>query len=272
MNDDDVEPWDDFLDYRGEVDRHQQPPELSHYCDLTALHSILVNDALWASNIRFLNDKEEMDFGIEVAVELVEELAREKGLNPPHFESDEFKSYPIPDVYAVSFCESPDLLSMWRGYGLGSQSVSIQFDFRTLAQRVDTQELMLSNVAYGRPAALEELREYLSVRSALFTFGRTVDRNAVFELCPSFKNEHFKEEQEWRLIYANGTLDVLHRPKGNVLLPYVKIDRIRDAIYSITVGPGKDSELTKRSIEHFLQGRKELAHIQVHLSKIPYRT
>jgi hypothetical protein len=110
------------------------------------------------------------------------------------------------------------------------------------------------------------------------------DINTVYEYAPLVKNEHFSEEQEWRLISKLRTPDPLttldlaikfepqHRMRDNVLLPFLNVAKIGGAISTITVGPGKDSELTKRSIEHYLKGKDHLSRITVQLSNIPYRT
>ena len=58
----------------------QQPKEsrfprtLSHYTGLDGFLSIIQNNTIRASNILFLNDKEEMQYGIDVATEVLKEI------------------------------------------------------------------------------------------------------------------------------------------------------------------------------------------------------
>ncbi|MBY3243457.1 DUF2971 domain-containing protein [Rhizobium laguerreae] len=268
--------------HQQQENRKDLPPQLSHYCDLYALQSILTHNQLWGSNIRFLNDKQEMDYGINVAKNVMEEILLRgyRGTTGPSKRRWQIPN--IPDVYAVCFCREPDLLSQWRGYGSHSQNVSIQFDALNVAVLGYMRSFFLKKVVYGENDAIEKLRSELD---AVPNFAqqimqtKTIDttseqRNVILRLSPQFKNEHFREEQEWRLISADAHHEVCHRPRDNVLLPYVKIGFPNDGplpITGITVGPGKDSDLTKKSIEHFLKTNPNYRDVRVEVSKIPFR-
>ncbi|MBY5533650.1 DUF2971 domain-containing protein [Rhizobium leguminosarum] len=262
--------------------RSDLPPTLSHYCDLYALNSILIKHSLWASNIRFLNDKKEMDFGIDVAKDLLDELRQStyKGSTPMP-PSRRIAITDIPDVYAVCFCEKSDLLSQWRGYGSTQQSVSIQFDSSGLLTLGFMKMFSLKKIIYGREKALAQLRDgfdriddivgAISRREPVDTPAE--QKRVILELSPQFKTEHFEEEQEWRLVSFGEQKQISYRPRDNVLLPYVQVGHpanIPLPIGSITVGPGKDNELTKKSIEHLL-ANSAYPHVQVRTSEIPFR-
>lgn len=258
------------------------PPTLSHYCDLSALNSILTKHSLWASNIRFLNDKKEMDFGIDVAKDLLDELRQSsyKGSTPMP-PSRRILMTDIPDVYAVCFCEKPDLLSQWRGYGSAQQSVSIQFDPGGLLMLGYLKMFSLKKIIYGRERAIAQLRDgFDKIDDIVGAISRrgpvdtpSEQKRVILELSPQFKTEHFEEEQEWRLVSFGEQKQVSYRPRDNVLLPYVEVVHPANTplpIGSITVGPGKDNELTKKSIEHLL-ANSAYPHVQVRASEIPFR-
>lgn len=260
---------------------------LSHYCDLNALLSILTNHNLWATNIRFLNDREEMDFGLRVANDVLNEaaaLTNSDSENKPKSKANRkprFDAAGMPDVYVVSFCEKPDLLSQWRGYGTTGQSVSIQFRKHGLEELSKISDFALSKVTYGRAEAMNLLRRQIQSRDEIIAaivsgsdLVSQIDYNGVvFRTSPQFKNEHFAEEQEWRLISTDKREDVRYRVRDNVLLPYVAIEaKPHHQIASITIGPGKDSELTKKSVQHFIDNSEAYKGIPVLQSKIPYRT
>ena len=263
--------------------RSDLPDTLSHYCDLHALNSILTKHSLWASNIRFLNDKKEMDFGIEVAKDLLEELRTSNYKGSTHLPPPRRVSFSdIPDVYAVCFCEKPDLLSQWRGYGSSQQSVSIQFKPDGLMILGYLQMLSLKKIIYGREKALEQLREGFD-RNIPDIVGAIVrdepidrpgeQKRVILELSPQFKSEHFQEEQEWRFVSYGTRQNVSYRPRDNVLLPYVEVKHpagIPLPIASITIGPGKDNDLTKKSVEH-LVANSDYKHVRVVTSDIPFR-
>ncbi|NTI48975.1 DUF2971 domain-containing protein [Agrobacterium rhizogenes] len=257
-----------------------QPPELSHYCDLNALQSMLTHNQIWGSNIRFLNDKQEMDYGIDVAKNVMQEILdrQQRGSTRRRWTMAPV----IPDVYAACFCEKPDLLSQWRGYGSHSQNVSIQFDLLNLSVLGLMREFRLQKVIYGETDAIQRLRHELDSIPDLveqITENKTIDSNSeqrkvILRLSPQFKNEHFQEEQEWRLISTGEAYEVKYRARDNVLLPYVAIGFAEGGplpIKRITVGPGKDSALTKRSIEHFLKTSSNYQDVEVEVSKIPFR-
>lgn len=270
--------------HQQQEERKDLPPQLSHYCDLHALQSILMKHQLWGSNIRFLNDKQEMDYGINVAKSVMEEILVRgyRGTTGPSPTKRRWQMPNIPDVYAVCFCREPDLLSQWRGYGSHSQNVSIQFDALNLAVLGFMRSFLLQKVVYGEDDAIQKLRSELDAIPNLaqqIIEHKTIDttaeqRNVILRLSPQFKNEHFREEQEWRLISKGDHHEVSYRPRDNVLLPYVTIGFPNDGplpITGITVGPGKDAELTKKSIEHFLKTNTNYRDVRVDVSKIPFR-
>ena len=57
------------------------------------------------------------------------------------------------------------------------------------------------------------------------------------------------------------------------MIPYLKLklgDNDKLPIKYIRIGPGREQELTKRSVELYLQN-KQYEHVEVRLSNVPYR-
>lgn len=129
--------------------------------------------------------------------------------------------------------------------------------------------------------------------------------SAVSELAPLFKNEAFQEENEWRIVVCLDEANVLFpyidfikfRPRGDILLPYICLfasnlrtendanqskegeSRISKPQYNehtmlpikeIIIGPSSNKEITKTSIEYYLNS-KEIDNILVKASSIPFR-
>ena len=104
------------------------PEKLWHYTSITGFQGIVESKRIWATDARFLNDREELihidqfaDEVIEAATERDKELvslalrlARIRGLR----------------VFVACFTELEDNLSQWRGYSHDSIGVSLAFDFR----------------------------------------------------------------------------------------------------------------------------------------------
>lgn len=281
---------DDNNDLFGPVPSSKQSPPLSHYTSLDGFLNIIKESQIRASNILFLNDTEEMEYGMKVAKDVMQTLAT-RPFDPPVKRLQKTLSVAgsIPDVYACCFCEEPDMLSQWRGYGAASQSVSIQFDTDQLVALARAQEFELSQVIYGKKQAMSLLRERLKsaepsasiVRSLLGSddpSAYTADdarRTAVLDLAPRFKNDAFKEEREWRIIArAHVVKQVEYRTRDNVIMPYVNVGskNTRLPITRVTVGPGKDAALTRKSVEKFLSKNLFYNEIEVAISAIPFRT
>ncbi len=263
---------------------------LSHYTSLDGFLNIIRESQIRASNILFLNDTEEMEYGMRVARDVLAEIDQARSDAPIRQLTRALTgSSDIPDVYACCFCEEQDMLSQWRGYGAATQSVSIQFDADQLAALARAQEYDLFQVSYGKKQAINQLRERLRtaesraavVRALLqskYESGYTADdarRAAVVDLAPRFKNDAFSEEREWRIV-AKGYVvkHVEYRTRDNVIIPYVNVGspNTRLPITRVTVGPGKDAGLTRKSIEKFLSQGPFYSDVQVAVSSIPFRT
>jgi hypothetical protein len=141
-------------------------------------------------------------------------------------------------------------------------------------------------VIYGQIKTKSEITQALSEKLGEFETATNGDgvsedekrKNAhslLSGLLPQFKHSGFKEEQEWRIVVQQSTVRpiVSFRAKAHVLLPYLKLKLANGGklpIKYIRVGPGREQELTKRSIESYLASRS-YEDVEVHLSNVPYR-
>lgn len=266
----------------------QNPSFLSHYTSLSGFVGILNTKALWASNVSFLNDKSELDHGLKAA-----KLAAQttKKLNDGQYASElvrvvkDLSSGKIPKTYAVCFCEDLDSLSQWRAYSKGVQGVCVTFDFSDLKKFVRNNEATIVKIIYSDASTVSKMREKL--RDVLFDtkdFDDIIGYNSrdvynslykgVSFLLPQFKHYGFRDEKEHRIVLQinNGEEDVCNfRVVENRIVPYIEM-KFKDKVplRSVTVGPGVDQELTKRSVEAFLR-HKEYIDIEVNVSTVPFR-
>ncbi|MBX5145388.1 DUF2971 domain-containing protein [Rhizobium lentis] len=268
---------------QAEILGEQDVSTLSHYCDLNALHSVLTNNQLWASNIQFMNDELEMEYGIEVARGIVKDYL--KGGAKPNVMTYRRLRNDIPDVYACCFCVDPDLLSQWRGYGLSKQSVSIQFDRQRLSDFAKKYSADLVNIIYGASDA-RQLYEGLATEGSILTYYRelqgkmeglnatALEKNLILQAAARIKDPSFREEAEWRIVAHGGQRELHFRPKEHLLVPYIKIGDPETAlpVLGITVGPGKDVDLTIKSIEKFLASSSFYGNVPVVRSGVPFRS
>lgn len=118
------------------------PSTLWHYTSFRGLQGIVSSASIWATEHRFLNDREEFLHAKRLAEELVDEepefignrypardiLRKSVGaaLNSGHLHEERLR------VMVASLAEEGDQLSQWRGYADDSRGVSIGLDMRHL--------------------------------------------------------------------------------------------------------------------------------------------
>lgn len=232
---------------------HPTPNQLFHYTDGSGLLGILESSTLWASDAELMNDSAELLFGAKLFLELLEKRLSivESSIELERLRAEvqsQFLDRTSPNLnpefffYLVSFCHTSDLLSMWRGYS-ASGGFCIEFDKSILLESIRCNEHLevdLLAVRYGQDAVVileRELDEFL-------TQTHTDTRSFVWNLTKIFagvKDEAFQEEQEYRLI-ARAPACYGPRPEIRVgsrhLLNYRELSFTREAIRSVTVGPG----------------------------------
>jgi hypothetical protein len=118
------------------------PSTLWHYTSYAALQGIITSKKIWATEYRFLNDREEFLHAKDLAQKLVDEepeyvgeqfparmhvdAAVDLAFNTGYLHEEELR------VMVASFSEEGDQLSQWRGYACDSRGVSIGFDLRNI--------------------------------------------------------------------------------------------------------------------------------------------
>lgn len=141
--------WDDYntvLDdgLRERPDGAANAPLLAHDTSLENLENILSNNQFWLSNPLYMNDLEEVRFGVVNGANLVHSNDRLRAVFLSDTRravfyyafSDCFTHYDreqVLDLYVMCFSEhdakdSDGRLSMWRGYGDNGKGAAIVFD------------------------------------------------------------------------------------------------------------------------------------------------
>lgn len=204
-------------------------PLFAHYTSLDALEKILTSREIWFSNPLFMNDLEEVRFGVLRGTdEIIESKdiaeafgSRERNdifLNNLIQYKTQFEDVEAFDTYV--FCVSEHnpknedgLLSMWRGYGGNGKGAAIIFD----SERIPFSEggvLILGKVHYAsKENRIEYIRKIASVFSNIVKSTQINDSqiyiaaHAIFQRIVLFalfsKHHGFLEEQEWRLVYLS---------------------------------------------------------------------
>lgn len=215
--------YDDLLD-RNQF--FQIRPLLAHYTTMFAFEQIVKNNEFWFGNPLFMNDLEEVRFGINEGTRLLvesPEIARAMG--PAVHDAfvrellaarENFETKHAFDTYILCLSQhnlddGDGLLSMWRGYGDAGKGVAIVLDGGTLAETEETP-LIIAKVEYatterrlgwfgglGKSFADIVMREGLSADEIPAAAWALFARLRLFSLFT--KHVGFSEEQEWRLAY-----------------------------------------------------------------------
>jgi hypothetical protein len=217
-----------WADLRGVDCFPTKRPLLAHYTSVKVLEAILNNNEVWLSNPLFMNDLEEVRFGITAGANLfvtspeIEFACQTKqrfdllrgSFNYWH---NQFANEHVLDTYVICYSEHQKedrdgLLSMWRGYGGNGNGVAIVFDTGKVPAWEESP-LIIAKVHYGtREERIDLLKTKLvtpfagilrtsglpddKLNHASFYFFQRLKLFAIFT-----KHRGFEEENEWRTVY-----------------------------------------------------------------------
>lgn len=277
---------------------------LFHYTDLNGFKGIVENSSIWATNIHFMNDKNEFIHGclcFKNAIDYLNEDVVPSGLKrmlktaiSKYDDLGLVAHEKSRHVYSISFCRGVDKLSQWRGYG-NSQGVSIEFDELELINGLERDNLSFKygDVIYTEENSTVEINEritgffsniseqYLEVNKDegagyANSFMSFITANILIESnIPFLKNSGFAEENEFRLVFSRGIFmpKVNFRVGGYGLIPYLNIkmkggDRL--PIKKVVIGPAKDNELIHLGVRMLLD-ENGYNDVLIEFSSVPYR-
>lgn len=218
--------WDD-LDAEGEFPT--QRPLLAHYTSVAVLDAMMGNNEIWFSNPLYMNDLEELRFGMveganafRTSQELKAAFRDDNAFNTmmDYFNNlfVAFETKYAFDTYVMCLAKhAPEnndgLLSMWRGYGAGGSGVAIVFDTTKIALS-ESSPFIIGAVKYG---TREDRLEWIAAKIKCLTeiiAGTEFNDEELFYIAYYWierlkifaiftKHNGFHEEQEWRIVYMS---------------------------------------------------------------------
>jgi hypothetical protein len=218
--------WNDF---ESDNDFPNKRPLLAHYTSVSTLEKIVRMDQVWLSNPLYMNDLEELRYGMNAGADAFrssQHLAKVCDSREEYVflvkKFDElfsnFDSNHVLDTYVMCLSEhNPEkndgLLSMWRGYGANGNGVAIVFDTAKLNPS-EASPFIVGKVRYKtQPERLEWIDRKLHQLAKVMATTELTEENLslaahefvewlkVFALFT--KHDGFSEEQEWRIVYMN---------------------------------------------------------------------
>jgi hypothetical protein len=221
-----AELWADFQE---ELSFPSSRPLLAHYTSIQTFEQIVTKEQLWFSNPLFMNDLEELRFGMnEGASELRQSEAIRSACGTPEnhkkllqsfdYLFNDFYSKHVLNTYILCFSahdpeDNDGLLSMWRGYGNSGSGAALVIDTAKINVNPGSP-LIVGKVHYASKAdrkkwiseKLISLAHVISVHAnveddyfdAALAWMHRLKSFALFT-----KHHGFHEEQEWRVVYMS---------------------------------------------------------------------
>jgi Protein of unknown function (DUF2971) len=288
------------------------PRDLYHYTSPIGLKGIIESRTLWASSATFLNDESELTYVDTIVEPIVRELTATSDAGSVREFSERFAQMKLSSfargfgVFVACFCEEPDLLSQWRGYGQGG--FSIGFDTRSWTQPWHADGEQITRLM--RVECREEMQDRI-IRSVVEPIVKTLtaeedqhgtDHVIAQRVAPAlhvmsdllwnsaiwFKHPGFSEEKEWRLIVIQDEvryipnvtpgpppLKTFVRTAPFGFVPYVKVPigtSPRPAIRNILVGPSARPEQACRGAHALIElSEMKSDGIGIYKTNVPLR-
>lgn len=279
---------------------------LYHYTKPEKLLSILESDTIRFSNALYLNDKEEVTYTYRLIVNLINEMP---DLNLELFAEIKnyfFKKYKnIVDgdgnflnkyeYYTISFSTEGDNLTLWNNYAKGQTYTGYNIGFckKDLIADMERQGFhsVYGNIIYSKEVQLSVLKMIFTKWNTQYeklSKARKTQKNlekkqdVMFELVDIlsiislfFKNPHFKDEKEYRIIFINNFLPSNYKQtkifeKNGLFIPYIEYKFLKKVVNSINIGPTLEENIfytsTCRLLANFGYENKT-----INRSKIPLR-
>ena len=284
---------------------------LYHYTSVEGLKGIIENNELWATSAYYLNDSAEVIYGCGVLKQALDQWIAQNPRSVDSlslrlatdlrkaFGDDFLNKTLIEPIYLVCFCENDNLLSQWRAYGqsggysLGFKvAIGSRFENEGFTPEPRTYTGKWVKVEYKRPKQAERCETILNSVLTVFDDAETAHAivsigdhpqsgysrffriivEMLFEEIVGFKNEAFKEENEWRIVvrprellkqrvgddYDDGgtPMPIYFRCSKGMLIPYVKLNAHylkKLPIASVRSGPTLDKTTAQMSIVMILE-------------------
>jgi hypothetical protein len=227
---------------------------LYHYCSLQSFFGIVNSDSLHLSLSKYSNDPNESKIGENVLKKIFNSDIEEKEKNLLQnairiIESKQFNFFENAFVFCMS--EKVDDLNQWRIYSDNGRGVVLKinseyYQTKKIDQILDKEflkgprndELYLDKCIYDMDSQVSLVKRLVKIFSLLFLMEALGKDTVAYSflnylsfISAFFKNESFKDENEWRLIcfpiiqqHINQfKYKISYKIKRSVIIPYVEM-------------------------------------------------
>jgi hypothetical protein len=275
---------------------------LYHYTTFTGLLGIVESGALWASDIRYMNDSAELKHTANL---IRTEITRR--ITAGHAKPDllnqflDWVTHRITNghmLFASSFRSNGNLLSQWRGYSRLGKGVSLGFAPESISRCARQQSFQIGKCIYSSKSQERLISRIIDAIEALAEKhvpacdqqGKIGDHSyhSIFQLIESdllriaaiLKHPSFREEEEWRVVSPVITdyvkAPVLFREGASMLVPYIEFNLIAETnapieLEHLFLGPTPNITISMNSLTMFLAKNSIRPDKGVSYCQIPYR-
>lgn len=259
-----------------------------HYTSMSGLKGIVENESLWFTDIKYMNDMEEVKAGIDHAHEIVERMPEDfkaKGKDAlNHILDGEGRTF------IACFSLDNDSLGLWNYYtkDINNSGINLSFDFKKLVKTILIKNEVLDGcilscgiVDYSTQFKNSYVERSVKNLEAFFlNFFRKnipyVDVPVLIydgikkcfcyqplkEIFFYVKRCCFRHENEFRIVITvpkNKSEKIIKsgiykfREGNGVLIPYLDIKFDLTSINGITIAPTLKSDLIDRSLKDFFE-------------------
>lgn len=274
---------------------------LYHYTSFNGLMGIVESRALWASDIRYMNDSAELKHTADL---ISTEVTRRIGSGHPRPDLlNQFLDWVTHRItnghmlFAASFRANGNLLSQWRGYSRLGKGVSLGFDQEYILQCAERQSFQIGRCIYSceqQALLISQVVDAVETLAAEAVAVPTRDPEhgdeyyAIFELIESdllriaalLKHPSFREEEEWRIVSPVITdyveAPVLFREGTSMLVPFIMFalsstDNSPISLQHLFLGPTPNKTISMNSLTMYLAKNGIRPERGISYCQIPFR-
>lgn len=275
---------------------------LYHYTSFKGLLGIVDSGALWASDVRYMNDSAEMKHTADlIRADISQRVA--SGHNNPKLLNQflNWVSYRMTNghmLFGASFRSNGNLLSQWRSYSSLGKGVSLGFNPNYILQCAERQSFQVGKCIYEPAEQMDLIKQIVDVVEILAEkHEENLDESKkqlsqsyydVFEeietdllrIAAILKHPSFQEEEEWRIVSPVITdyvlSPVLFREGASMLVPYFEFNLTLGQHESIIMehiflGPTPNIILSMNSLTLYLSKKGIKPREGISYCQIPYR-
>lgn len=277
-----------------------------HYTSFKGVLGIVNDRAIWAGDIRYMNDASELKHCVDLIKHAIADRLKSSPLSAPILQAFiVWLSQRMTNghmLFGISFRANGNLLSQWRGYSEPGKGVSLGFDSQFIKQCAKDQGFQIGRCIY-HPLEQQRIIEQIldevirlieqqkikplerstmledGFDGGLPTYNFDIIETDLLQIAAVIKHPSFQEEDEWRLVSPVIT-DHCHsavkfREGASMLVPYLEFGlqtpTLPMEISQVFLGPTPNASLSMNSLKLFLSKQALLPENGLHDCQIPFR-